>query len=55
MDIKELIICGMMTHMCIDTTVRAAKDFGFNCLLISDAYATKDMEIFGQKVNANDV
>jgi nicotinamidase-related amidase len=25
--IFELVVCGMMTHMCIDTTVRAAKDY----------------------------
>jgi nicotinamidase-related amidase len=24
MQISELVICGMMTHMCIDTTTRAA-------------------------------
>jgi nicotinamidase-related amidase len=24
--VTELTVCGMMTHMCIDTTVRAAKD-----------------------------
>ena len=24
--IEKLVICGMMTHMCIDTTVRAAKE-----------------------------
>lgn len=34
----------MMTHMCIDTTVRAAKDFKYNITLISDACATKDLE-----------
>jgi nicotinamidase-related amidase len=45
----------MMTHMCIDATVRAAKDFGFNCTLISDACATKQLEIKGEAVKANDV
>jgi len=29
--ISELVVCGMMTHMCIDTTVRAAKDFQIFC------------------------
>jgi nicotinamidase-related amidase len=54
-NIKDLVICGMMTHMCIDATVRAAKDFGFNIVLIGDACATKDQEINGQKVNAEEV
>ncbi|EMA6343759.1 cysteine hydrolase family protein [Bacillus cytotoxicus] len=41
--IERVIICGMMTHMCIDATVRAAFDFGFHCTVIHDACATKDL------------
>ncbi len=55
LDITNLIICGMMTHMCIDATTRAAKDLGFNCTLIADACATKDMEINGKIVTAENV
>jgi nicotinamidase-related amidase len=33
----------MMTHMCIDTTVRAASDLGFACTVVGDATATKDL------------
>lgn len=33
----------MMTHMCIDATVRAAFDFGFRCTVVHDACATKDL------------
>ena len=29
--------------MCIDATVRAAFDFGFQCTVIHDACATKDL------------
>lgn len=43
-EITELVVCGMMTHMCIDTTVRAAKDYGYQITLISDGCATKDLE-----------
>ena len=53
--IENLVICGMMTHMCIDATTRAAKDVGFNCLLIGDACATRDLEINNQTVKAKDV
>lgn len=55
LDITNLVICGMMTHMCIDATTRAAKDLGFNCVLIADACATKDLEISGKIVTAENV
>jgi len=54
-NITELVICGMMTHMCVDATVRAAKDYGFNIILIGDACATKDLEINGQIAKAGEV
>lgn len=53
--ITDLIVCGMMTQMCVDATVRAAKDFGFNCTVISDACATKDLDIQNKKVSAENV
>ena len=42
-DITRLVIAGMMTQMCIDTTVRAAADLGFACSLAHDACATRDL------------
>lgn len=54
-DINELVFTGMMTHMCIDATVRAAKDHGFECTVIGDACATRDLEINGNRVKAADV
>jgi nicotinamidase-related amidase len=53
--IKELIICGAMSHMCIDTTVRAAFDLGYQCQVIADACATRDLEFNGKRVAAVDV
>jgi nicotinamidase-related amidase len=32
-----------MSHICIDTTVRAAKELGFICTLIADACAAHDL------------
>lgn len=55
LDITELIICGMMTHMCIDATVRAAKDLGYKCIVIQDACATKKLEFQGTNVEAEKV
>lgn len=53
--IAELVICGAMTHMCVDTTVRAAFDLGYQCRLIADACATRDLEFDGRRVAAADV
>ncbi|MBT2558781.1 cysteine hydrolase [Hymenobacter sp. ISL-91] len=55
LDIKELVITGMMTHMCIDATTRAARDLGFECTVIGDACATRDLEVNGAQVKAADV
>jgi nicotinamidase-related amidase len=38
---ERLVICGMMTHMCVDATVRAAADFGFQVIVVEDACATR--------------
>lgn len=43
-EIDTLLICGMMTHMCIDTTVRSASNHGYSVELIEDACATRDLE-----------
>ncbi len=38
---ERVVICGMMTHMCVDATVRAAADFGFQVIIAEDACATR--------------
>jgi nicotinamidase-related amidase len=48
-EVTDLIICGAMIHMCIDTTVRAAKELGFKCTLIADACATRNLK-FGEEI-----
>lgn len=53
--VEELTFAGMMTHMCVDTTVRAAVDLGFRCFLAGDACATRDLELGSEKVSARDV
>lgn len=53
--VTRLVIAGMMTHMCIDTTVRAAADLGFNCVLAHDACATRDLSFGGVTVAAAQV
>jgi nicotinamidase-related amidase len=53
--ITRLAIVGMMTHMCVDTSVRAAADLGFECLLAYDACATKAQSFGGVTVSAESV
>jgi nicotinamidase-related amidase len=48
----ETVVCGMMTHMCVDTTVRAAKDYGLTVTLPHDACATKDLVFRNRTVSA---
>lgn len=52
-NVTDLVICGMMTHICVDTTVKSAKDFGYNVTLVSDACTTRDIEWNGERIPAN--
>jgi nicotinamidase-related amidase len=54
-NINHLVICGAMSHMCIDATTRAAFDLGFNCLVAEDACATKDLNFKGTIIKAAEV
>ncbi len=42
--IERLVITGMMTHMCVDATARAAGDLGFQVIIAEDACATRDLK-----------
>ena len=53
--VSALVIAGMMTHMCIDSTTRAAADLGFACSLAHDACATRDLSFNGSRVAAETV
>jgi nicotinamidase-related amidase len=53
--VARLVICGMMTHMCVDATVRAAADFKLECVVAGDACATKALSYGGRAVAAQDV
>jgi nicotinamidase-related amidase len=54
-EVKKMVICGAMSHMCIDATVRAAFDFGFECVAIQDACATRNLEFGGKTIAAEQV
>ena len=53
--IKNLVIVGMMTHMCVSSTTRAAMERGFNVSLIADACATRSLEFNDQVIPAKTV
>jgi len=53
--IDSLLVVGAMSHMCVDTTTRAAFDLGYACLLAHDACATRDLEFGNRIVSAADV
>lgn len=53
--IKDVVVVGAMSHMCIDAAVRAASDFGYGVTVLHDACATLDLEFNGVKVPAEQV
>lgn len=53
--IDHLVILGMMTHMCIDATTRAALDLGFRCTVLQEACATRALEFDGHTIAAIEV
>jgi nicotinamidase-related amidase len=55
LEIGRLSIVGMMTHMCIDATTRAAFDLGFKCRVAYDACATRNLAFQGETVSAHEV
>lgn len=53
--VERLVIAGMQTHMCLEAATRAAHDLGFECVVIADACATRDLTYGGTTVKAADV
>ncbi len=53
--VDEVVVVGAMSHMCVDATVRAAVDFGYQTITIHDACATRDLEFEGTTVPAAQV
>jgi nicotinamidase-related amidase len=45
----------MQTHMCVEATVRAAADVGYDVTLVHDACATRDLTFQGTTVPAAQV
>ncbi|MGX9756319.1 cysteine hydrolase family protein [Clostridioides difficile] len=54
-NINKLVICGMMSHMCIDTSVRTAKKLGYDITLIENACTTKNLFWDDKEIHAETV
>src|SRR5512141_3106907 len=50
--IERVVITGMMTHMCVDATARAAADLGFQVIVAEDACATRDLKYGDTTISA---
>ncbi len=53
--VDQVVVAGMMTHMCVDATVRAAFDYGFEVTVVHDACATRTLAFQDVTVSADQV
>lgn len=53
--VDKLVISGMMTHMCVDATSRAAAELGYQPTIIAEATATRQLSYADRTVQAEDV
>lgn len=52
-EIDTIVIAGMMSHMCIDTTVRAAYDLNYQVTVLDNACTTYDLNYNEEIIPAN--
>ena len=53
--VKNLVVAGMMTHMCVDASVRHAADLGYQITLLGDACATRAQKFGAETIAARQV
>jgi nicotinamidase-related amidase len=53
--INHIAVCGMMSHMCVDTSVRVAQDYGLSVTVLEDACTTRDLSWGGETIPARTV
>lgn len=42
---EKLILCGLQTEVCVDTTTRSALAHGYRSVLVGDAHSTYDTDV----------
>jgi nicotinamidase-related amidase len=45
--VKQLVLAGFMTHMCINSTARGAFNLGYSPTVVASATATRDLPLAG--------
>jgi len=54
--VTNLVVAGLMTHMCLDSTVRSAVDHGFTAVIVASTTTTRDLKsVSGNVVSASDI
>ena len=53
--VTDLVILGMQTQMCLEAATRAGADLEYNCTVIHDACAARDLVFNDYVVKARDV
>lgn len=54
-NINSVVVIGMMSNMCIDTTVRACRNYGLNVKVAQDACAALPITFDGEDFDARTV
>lgn len=53
--VTRLVVCGMMSHICIDSTVRTASRLGYEVFVLDEACTTRDLLWDGTVIPAKTV
>ena len=53
--VKRLVVCGLQTEFCVDTTVRQALALGYDVVLAADAHSTTDGAITAAQAIAHHI
>ena len=52
-DVERVVICGLQTEYCVDTTLRQALALGYRVVLASDAHSTVDGVLMAAQIIAH--